>query len=93
LWRAGGRVAEVEERVAALEQEKRQLSLEAEERLSAEYAERAIRDQLNMAKPEEVVLIMPELTPVATPAALLEQPIVGGVEDLPVWRQWVEVFW
>jgi cell division protein FtsB len=93
LWRAGDRVVQVEEKVAKLTAEKAELAKEAEERLSAEYAERVIRDQLSMARPGEIVLIMPELTPIATPPALLQPTPEIDEEDLPVWRQWVEVFW
>ena len=77
-------------RVAKLQQEKVALEQESQHQLSQGFAEREIRDKLNMAKPGEVVVILPEMTPAATPTAVLQPK--EPVENQPNWKKWLEVF-
>ncbi|OGK19918.1 hypothetical protein A3C23_04420 [Candidatus Roizmanbacteria bacterium RIFCSPHIGHO2_02_FULL_37_13b] len=45
--------------------------------------ERNIREQLNLAKPGEMVVIVPKVTPILTPSPT---PII------PAYKQWLELF-
>lgn len=90
LWQARDRVIKAQEKVEKLRQEKDQLAEDLKYQLSDEYAEREIRDKLNLAKPEETVVILPAITPLATPSSALTVPIMETGYQ-PMWRRWVRV--
>lgn len=90
LWRAGDRLEQAEEKVQALREENWQLKKEQQFLGSQLFFEQQVRDKLNMVKPGEAVVLLP-------PAASLrpDQKEEGTQEelDLPVWRQWWQLFW
>lgn len=90
LWQARERVIKAQQKVDNLRAEKEKLEEDLKYQLSDEYAEREIRDKLNLAKPGETVLIIPPVTPIATPSTILTQPKNDFI-DQPIWRRWVRV--
>ena len=94
LFKAQDRIKEAEEKVAQLEMEKRELEVQVKYQLSEGYAEKEIRDKLSMAKPGEVVVILPEQNqPQATSDTL--QAVQANTEmpdTQPNWRKWLKVF-
>ncbi len=91
LWRVRGRVEEARKKVEVLRQEKEALEDDLRYQLSEEYTEREIRDKLNLALPGEMVLIMPEVTPVASVSAIIPRP-TAPMTNVPIWKRWIEVF-
>jgi cell division protein FtsB len=90
----------IENQVRLAEQTAKDLAIEKENLKrelagvsSTDYQETEIRDNLLMAKPNETVVILPELSQVAprTTTTNETQVDVGGVM-LPIWRRWVDVF-
>jgi len=93
LWQVNERMKSSDEELKALENDKKALEKEFNQQLSADYAEIEIRDKLNMAKPGEKVVIIPEdkLASKAQEVKFLESQKTPKTEVLPVWRQWLKV--
>jgi cell division protein FtsB len=90
LWRAGDRLKQAEEKVASLRAENVRLKQEEQVLGSERFFEEQVRDKLNMAKPGEALVLLPPAASLKPSRA--EEP-KAEPEDLPVWRQWVELFW
>lgn len=81
------RVVLLEAEVKGLEAENRRLEEEKAQRETDNFLEKEARDKLKMVKEGERLVVLPETLPVlgaetgATPRAVL-----------PVWRQWLELF-
>lgn len=82
------------QRIDDLRQREAELRLEQEELItkrgyveSEYYIESVARDTLNLSKPGEMILLVDEEAIKGIPGAEDKQ-----VEEKPVWRKWVEVF-
>lgn len=92
LWQAPQaikRVDRAEEEVERLEEEQAGLRSRLEEVQSEDFIEKEIRDKLGMVKPGEVAVMIPEELRQRTEE---EEVAVEDEKVLPIWRQWVEVF-
>ncbi len=85
-------VKQAEDVAQALEREKQTLASELTTVSSPDYQETEIRDNLLMAKPNETVVILPEIppiTPVAPPTKQASDFAQSPAE--PMWKRWIEV--
>jgi cell division protein FtsB len=86
-------VRQAEQTAKDLEREKESLKQQLAGVSSPDYQETEIRDNLLMARPNETVVILPDID-----QALPEIPETqasdtsSSVGVLPIWRRWVEVF-
>ncbi len=86
-------VNQTEQAAKNLELEKEKLTSELEGVSSPDFQETEIRDNLLMAKPNETVVILPDVvqaTPVI-PAAQIGQVALGDLVQ-PIWMRWMRVF-
>lgn len=90
LWRAGDRLRQAKEKLAAVKTEN--LKLKEEQRFleSDFFIEEQIRDKLNLVKLGEAVVILPP-----TLSDKQAESLKSNDEEvsLPVWRQWLALFW
>jgi cell division protein FtsB len=89
LYRVRDRIQQADEEVQKLAAEKQRLETEVQYQFSEDYAEQTIRDKLNMAKPGEVVVILPALTPIATPSGW--GVAVTPTDEPPIWKKWWKI--
>lgn len=84
---------EVKSRENQLEQvrkEEEELKRKYEEIISSEYMEKQLRNQLNLAKDNEIILILPEDDVLRK---LVPQDTQEEFDDIrPNWRKWADVF-
>lgn len=90
LWRAGDRLGQAEEKAKQLRAENLRLKEEQQFLGSQLFFEQQIRDKLNMAKPGEAVVLLP---PVASLRPNRVDQLTEENPELPVWRQWLGLFW
>lgn len=86
-------VNKTEQAAKNLELEKEKLTSELEGVSSPDFQETEIRDNLLMAKPNETVVILPDVvqaTPII-PAAQIGQVALGDSVQ-PIWMRWMRVF-
>lgn len=86
-------VKRAEQTAKDLEFEKQKLQQELESVSSADYKETEIRDNLLMAKPNETVVILPDVALLQTKVsrkALKENIAQTRLE--PIWKRWLGVF-
>ncbi len=74
---------QLKERKQNLEKEKIELQTRLKKAKSIDFIEKTIRNKLQLAKPNETIVIMSYPTPTPTPKP--KQPV-------PVWKQWVDLF-
>lgn len=82
-----GRMEGIKTEVGSLEAENRQLTKEVVYRQSPEFIEQQARDQLKMVKKGERLVILPNL-----PTVLGSEATPAAPPNIPVWKQWWEVF-
>lgn len=82
------RVAEAENEVVKLEAQKRSLERQVTERTTEGYVERQIRNKLHLSRPGEQVVVLSENSSLQSSA----QSVITD-QEVPIWRQWVELFW
>lgn len=70
-------------RVEKEEKKKLELKTEILKKTDAYQLEKTIRDKLNLTRSDEIVVVLPALTP--TPTVVAPTPV-------PNWQQWWEVF-
>lgn len=91
LYKAGDQVFEVE-KVKQVELNRNlELKKELEASKSGDFVERQARDKLNMGRPGEVVLIVPDPTSPRLRGAGSEQESKIVVQEAN-WRKWVRLF-
>ena len=90
IQRAGGGVEKAEKRVDKLVQEKEELEAKLEEVRSDEFIEKQLRDKLNLAKEDEIVIILPddEILKKLAPKHEEEEEVLPD----PNWKKWVHLF-
>lgn len=90
LWRAGDRLGLAEKNLEGLREENLRLREEKEFLESPLFLEQQIRDKLNMAKSDEMIVILPQGIEAETQEA--EAGRKEG-ESLAVWQEWLALFW
>lgn len=90
LLTRGEAIEEAQEKVESLREEQARL-LELKERVETEeFVEKEAREKLGLAKPGEVVVVLPEEEILARLAPDLEEE--DFLEELPIWKRWVRMF-
>ena len=92
IWRllhADERMKGAKKKLEQLEAERQELEEKKKDKQSDFYVEEQIRNKLGMAKPDEVILILPE------ELSLLREEKERKQEDLqlPNWQKWMKLFW
>ena len=87
----GDRIVVAEQEVASLRQEYEKLQDVSNVVSRGEKNEEYIRDKLGLIKEGETVVVVPETFEVERDVDLIEEVEEVGV--MPVWRQWLELFW
>lgn len=97
LMHADERIKETKEKLARLKEENKQLLEKLDYYQSNEFLEEQIRNKLQMAKPGETILILPEeingkrLEEALTSSGQLVDSVVK--EELANWQKWLRLFW
>lgn len=79
-----------ENQLERVRKEEEELKRKYEEITSNEYMERQLRNQLNLAKDNEIILILPEDDVLRK---LVPQDIEEKFDDIrPNWRKWADLF-
>lgn len=83
-------VQQKEEKVKKLEEEGKGLGKKLEEAQSNDYIEKQIRDKLGLAKPGEIVVVLPDEAVLRKLAPKMEE----GEDSLPDpnWKKWAKLF-
>jgi len=83
-------IQEKEEKVHKLEEEGKKLEKKLEEAQSNDYIEKQIRDKLGLAKPGEIVVVLPDEAVLRKLAPKMEE----GEDSLPDpnWEKWAKLF-
>jgi len=91
LWRAGDRLQQAKQNLSAEQAENARLKQEQHYLDSQFFFEQQVRDKLNMTKPGETIVILPQMLK----PQRAEEPSQKGAdtETLPVWQQWLALFW
>lgn len=97
LMHADERLKEAEDKLAEVKIENKKLQKKLEYYQSDEFLEEQVRNKLQMAKPGETVLILPEeinqgTSLLATSSASVA-PSEEEKEDLANWKKWFKLFW
>ena len=85
-----GTIDEAQKKVEELEKEQALLLEVKEEVDSLEFVEKEARERLGLAKPGEVVLILPSDEVLAKLAPEIEDEL--KVEELPIYMRWLRLF-
>ncbi len=85
FWHDGQKVTDKEREVAQVRAENDRLKRAIAEVETPEHVEEVARDKLNLAKPGEVVVIVPSELVSATGSV--------GRQTLPNWQRWARLFW
>ena len=89
------RIKEAEKELKKIETDNLELKQKLEYYQSDEFLEGQIRDKLQMAKPGEAVVILPEeLTKEASEEGLsLAEVLEEDKKELANWQKWLSLFW
>lgn len=90
LLQKGKTLDEAKERVDALEEEQAKLLEMREVVESEEFVEREAREKLGLAKPGEVIVILPSDDILRKFAPKFEEE--EFVEERPIWERWARMF-
>jgi cell division protein FtsB len=83
-------VEEEKMRLSRLKRENERLKKQAEEVAGSEFIEKQLRDKLSLAKPGEIVLVLPDEETLKKLAP--ETPTEEVFLPDPIWKQWVKLF-
>ena len=84
LWQQKGRVGDRERELNRILTENKRLESQLADMKDPSYVERVARDQLGMVKEGEAIVMLPQGGSSAG--------ISGGERTLPVWQQWLRLF-
>jgi len=87
LIRASGQVELAEEKLAEAEQKNRELLGEKDYFNSEEFIEKEARNKLNMAKPGETIVVLPQNL-----AELVGRKEKEVSQEIPNWQKWWGLF-
>lgn len=85
LWNAGKKVGETQKKFNTLQKQNQELKDKLKEVKSPEYIEKIARDELNLGKEGESVVILPEEIQNIKPQKSL-------VKTTPNWQKWYRLF-
>lgn len=85
LQKKQGRTKEIESSLSGLKSQNEKLKKRLQEVKSPEYVEKIARDKLNMAKPGESIVILPE--EIQNPKIEVENKI-----EIPNYQKWYQLF-
>lgn len=86
LYQASGRLTTQSEKLSSLEKKVAELKDRLDYVRSYEFVEKEARDRLNLQRPGEIVLILPE------PDAVLGVEAGAEKAELPNWQKWLRLF-
>lgn len=92
LYLASQRIRKEEERLVSLVKENEELRKKLRYLQSEEFVEREARDKLGLVKEGETVVIGEEILGKSSTNGT-GSTSREGEESLPVWREWVRLFW
>lgn len=91
VWHADEIINKEKIKLERLKEEDQKLQGKLNHYQSEQFIEEQIRDKLQMAKPDETVVILPEsLKQDSSDAALPNQ---ANREELANWQKWLKLFW
>lgn len=90
LLSARERIEKEHKRVMNLEEEQQGLAEDLEQVISEEFIEREARDKLLMAKPGEVVVVLPAVEEATSPRKLVFEEDVE--KEMANWEKWMKLF-
>lgn len=90
LSHAGDRVKQTEEKLAKAKQEKQELNDKLKYYQTEEFLESQIRDKLQMNKPGETIVVLPEGLIADASDEIKPQKDAG---ELSNWQRWLKLFW
>jgi len=85
LWNAGKRVDESQSKLKELQKENLVLKNKLNEVKSTDYVEKIARNDLNLSKDGEKVVILPEEIQKIKPPEIAKK-------DIPNWQKWYQLF-
>jgi len=90
ILRAGEKVTEAEARVEKLKKENEELKKRLDTVGSEEYIEKQLRDNLGLARQEEIVIVLPdeETLRALAPRTQSEQEVLPDA----IWKKWMNLF-
>jgi len=87
LLKKGERIEKMEEKIEGLKMKNQESKERLEYVKSEEFVEKEVRDKLNMAKEDEVIVVLPE------GLELRDQQLeASSEEDWPNWKRWLKLF-
>ena len=89
LSHADDRVKQVEEKLAKAKQEKQEFNDKLKYYQSEEFLETQIRDKLQMVKPGETIVVLPE--EITNTSDEIKPP--KDMKELSNWQKWLKLFW
>ena len=95
LWQAQDRMKEADRRLEELTKKKQALEAQLNYQMTESYAEQEIRNKLGMAKPGELVAILPEGDKNQVPSTEYQVnnvPDYSSAANEPNWKKWLNVF-
>lgn len=84
LWKAGDKVKISQESLAKLHQENKKLKEELQVTKNPLFIEKTAREKLNMSKPEEEIVVIPQ--------ELIAVQKFAPAIDIPNWKKWINLF-
>lgn len=89
LWQQDEPIKEAETKLEKLKEENTELKRKKSYINSERFFEEQARDNLNLAKEDEAIVVVPEEV-----LNLKDEKGEGGEEQaVPNWRKWLEIFW
>lgn len=85
IYRASGRLSRERAIVQQLEKENTDLQNKIKQAKSRDFIEKEARDKLNLAKPGETVLVLPQV-------ASTQTATITYANDVPNWQAWWKLF-
>lgn len=86
LWHKRDEYSQIQARVAQLKEENNRRQSEARYAQTPQFIEKEAREKLNLVKPDETVVIIPQ-------NVLREATASAEVTPIPNWQQWLRLFW
>jgi len=87
LLKAGQRIKIMEEKILKLEEKKKELSSKYRYYQTPDFIEEEARNKLNMAKPGEIIVILPPNL-----EGVLNRPQAHTEPPIPNWKKWWNLF-
>lgn len=86
LWHKRDEYRKIQARVSQLKEENNRRQSEARYVETPQFIEKEAREKLNLVKPDETLVIIPQ-------NVLKEATAPAEVTPIPNWQQWLRLFW